>query len=108
MQLEMEATATRPSTATRAIVLFLILQVLDVLTTLMGLRLGATEGNSFISHLLRTGPLAGLAITKIIAALLAAVAIFLNRRRVLIFLNYWFAAVVTWNLIAIWVVKFRG
>jgi hypothetical protein len=80
---------------------FLSLQVLDVLTTLIGLRLGAQEGSSFIGHLLQSGPLSGLIVSKILAAGLAAVAVFLNRKRILVFLNFWFAAVVGWNLIAI-------
>ena len=73
----------------------------------MGLRLGAHEGSAFIGHLLRAGPLAGLAVSKIIAGGLAAVAVFLRRKRVIVFLNYWYAAVVTWNLAAIWLVAGR-
>jgi hypothetical protein len=83
--------------------LFVILQMLDVLTTVLGLRLGAQEGSTFIGQLLRTGPVAGLIISKIIAAGLAAFAVFLNRKRVIVFLNFWFCAIVTWNLFAIWV-----
>jgi hypothetical protein len=85
-----------------AMALFLFLQILDVLTTLVGLRMGAKEGSSFILGLLRTGPITGLLISKIIAAGLAAIAVFLNRKRMLIFLNIWFTAIVTWNLFAIW------
>ena len=81
--------------------LFLGLQILDVLSTLIGLHFGAREGSSFIGHLVQTGPLNGLIISKIIAAGLAVVAVFLNRKRVLVFLNFWFAAVVAWNAIAI-------
>jgi len=81
--------------------LYLGLQVLDVLTTLIGLQLGAQEGSSFIGHLLQAGPLSGLIISKIIGAGLAAFAIFLNRRRLLVFLNFWFGAVVLWNIVTI-------
>ena len=90
-----------PTLPTPSIGLFLGLQVLDVLTTLMGLHLGAHEGSTFIGHLLQTGPVSGLIISKILAAGLAAFAVFLNRKRVLLFLNFWFAAVVAWNVIAI-------
>jgi hypothetical protein len=86
---------------TPSVGMFLVLQILDVLTTLIGLRLGAQEGSTFIGHLLQTGPLSGLLISKILAAGLAAIAVFLNRKRLLVFLNLWFAAVVAWNLIAI-------
>lgn len=84
-----------------SISLFLGLQVLDVLTTLWGLHLGAQEGSTFIGHLLQTGPLSGLIIAKILAAGLAAFAVFLNRKRLLVFLNIWFGGVVIWNLAAI-------
>ena len=80
---------------------FLGLQILDVLTTLIGLHLGAQEGSTFIGRLLETGPLSGLIISKILAAGLAAFAVFLNRKRILVFLNIWFGAVVGWNLVAI-------
>ena len=92
---------------TPSIGLFLGLQILDVLTTLVGLHLGAQEGSTFVGHLLQTGPLSGLIISKILAAGLAAFAVFLNRKRVLVFLNFWFGAVVAWNLIAI-VVQYAG
>jgi len=88
---------------TPSIGLFLGLQILDVLTTLIGLHVGAQEGSNFIGHLLQSGPLAGLIVSKILAAGLAAFAVFLNRKRVLVFLNIWFAGVVGWNLIAIYV-----
>ena len=84
-----------------SISLFLALQILDVLTTMIGLHLGAHEGSFFIGHLLESGPLSGLIITKILAAGLAAFVIFLNKKRVLVFLNFWFAVLVTWNLVAI-------
>jgi len=80
---------------------FLGLQILDVLSTLIGLRLGAREGNSFIGHLLAGGPIAGLIISKILAAGLAAIAVFIHRKRMLVFLNIWFGGVVIWNVITI-------
>lgn len=76
--------------------MFLGLQILDVLTTLIGLHLGAQEGYTFIGHLLQRGPVSGLIISKIPAGL-AGIAVFLNRKRLLVFLNFWFAAVVAWN-----------
>jgi|ERR1019366_3532690 hypothetical protein len=73
---------------TPSIGLFLGLQILDVLTTLIGLHFGAQEGSSFIGHLLQSAPLSGLIISKILAAGLAAFAVFLNKKRVLVFLNF--------------------
>src|SRR3954447_8062527 len=36
--------------------MFLYLQILDVLTTLIGLRIGCAEANPLISHLMQFGP----------------------------------------------------
>ena len=58
-------------------------------------------GSTFIGQILKSGPVTGLLISKILAAGLAAFAVFLNRKRLLVFLNIWFAALVVWNAIEI-------
>jgi hypothetical protein len=78
--------------------MFVVLQVLDILTTLLGLQLGAQEGSMFLGRLMRAGPVAALLIAKILAVLLVAVAMRFKRPRIVVFLNYWFAGVVSWNL----------
>ena len=83
------------------IVVFTYLQALDVLTTLLGLRLGLGEGSPFVRLLLQTGTVDGLLLSKAIAGLACAVCIFTNRRRVLLWANYWYAALVAWNLMVI-------
>jgi hypothetical protein len=80
---------------------FVALQALDIFTTLLGLQLGAREGSVFLGRLMRAGPLVALSIAKIIAVLLVAMALRFKRPRVVVFLNYWLAAVVTWNLVVI-------
>ena len=77
---------------------FFGLQALDVLTTLIGLQIGGKEGSVFIARMLELGPLTGLLISKILALVLVGVAFRFKRPRVIVFLNFWFAAVVTWNL----------
>jgi hypothetical protein len=81
---------------------FVALQMLDVLTTLFGLRLGAREASVFVGTLMHVGPVASLLISKIFAVLLVAVALRWQRPRLVVFLNFWFCAVVTWNLATIW------
>jgi hypothetical protein len=71
---------------------------LDVLTTLIGLQMGAREASIFIGRMMQVGPVAALLIAKIFAVLLVAVAMRFKRPRVVVFLNYWFAAIVSWNL----------
>jgi len=80
---------------------FVSLQTLDILTTLIGLRVGASEGSIFISRLMRLGRIAALLISKIFAALLVCLALRWKRPRVVVFLNYWFVPVIAWNLYTI-------
>ena len=80
---------------------FFGLQFLDVLTTMIGLRLGAHEASAFVGRMLTLGPLAGLLVSKCFAIILAAAAIAFKRPRVVVFLNYWFAVVIAWNLFMI-------
>ena len=86
---------------TPSLTVFVALQVLDVLTTLIGLNVGAQEASIFIGRLMNAGPIAGLLISKILGVALVATALKFRRNRVIVFLNYWFAAVVGWNLFLI-------
>ena len=86
---------------TPSLTVFVTLQSLDILTTLIGLRVGASEGSIFISRLMRLGPVAALLISKIFAVFLVTMALRLKRPRVVVFLNYWFMAIVAWNLYTI-------
>ena len=84
-----------------SLTVFVALQLLDVVTTLIGLQLGADEGSVFIGRLMSVGPVAALLISKIMAVFLVAAALRFKRPRVVVFVNYWFALVVAWNLVMI-------
>lgn len=84
-----------------SLTLFVALQVLDLLTTILGLQMGAEEGSVFIGRLIQAGPLTGLLISKILAVFLVALALKFKRPRVIVALNFWSALVVTWNLLMI-------
>ena len=77
---------------------FFYLQVLDVLSTLIGFSLGNSEASPFIRLMIRWGPLAGLAISKLVAIGLAAVCVAFKRTAMIRIINYWYAALVIWNL----------
>ncbi|GIU79969.1 MAG: hypothetical protein KatS3mg005_3207 [Bryobacteraceae bacterium] len=77
---------------------FLYLQLLDFLTTILGFRLGLSEASPFVRMLTQMGPALGVALSKLIAVSLAAACLLLNRARVLKWINYWYAALVLWNL----------
>ena len=84
-----------------SLTVFVALQTLDILSTLIGLRIGAQEASIFVGRLMNAGPIAGLLISKILGVALVATALKFRRPRVIVFLNYWFAAVVSWNLVLI-------
>lgn len=77
---------------------FVYLQVLDLLTTLVAFRLGAQELSPFIRWMMGLGPVVGVTLAKIAALALAGACIWLRRDRVIRWCNYWFAALVFWNL----------
>lgn len=81
-----------------SISVFVFLQVLDVLTTLIGLRLGAGEASAFIGQLMHLGVVPALMISKIIAVILVLLALRRGRTKIVVLANFWFAAIVTWNL----------
>jgi hypothetical protein len=84
-----------------SLTVFFFLQALDVVTTLLGLRLGAGEASFFVGRLMKLGTLEGLLLSKVLAVILVATAMAFHRPRVVVFLNYWFAALITWNLVTI-------
>jgi len=77
---------------------FLYLQVLDVLSTLIGFSLGNTEASPFVRLMIRWGPMTGLALSKVVAIGLVAVCYALKRTRLIRLINFWYAALVLWNL----------
>ena len=99
---------TRREFPAPSLTVFVALQTLDLLTTVLGLRLGATEGSYFIGRLMRADPMAALLIAKILAVALVSVALKFKRPRLVVFLNFWFAAVVTWNCSQIVLSAWRG
>lgn len=78
---------------------FFYLQILDVLTTLLGLRLGAAEASPFVRLLMHAGPAAGLALSKIFAVALGAYCVYTRRHRLIRLASYWYGGLVAWNLI---------
>jgi hypothetical protein len=96
-------TATSPSlyTLTPSLQVFLYLQLLDALTTLLGFRVGLAEASPFIRMLVQVGPLTGLLADKILAVVLALVCVWSGRARLIRWVNYWYAALVTWNIVLI-------
>ena len=78
--------------------IFIYLQLLDLLTTLVGFKLGASEASPFIRILMHVGPVAGVAASKLVALALAGFCIYTKRERLIRWATYWYGALVVWNL----------
>ena len=83
---------------------FIYLQVLDFLTTLIGFKLGLSEASPMVRSLMHLGPSMAVAASKIVALGLAGLCFRLKRPYLVNWINYWYAAVVIWNLCNILVV----
>ena len=82
----------------KAVTLFLLLQALDFVTTLLGFHLGASEASPFVRALMGAGPVAGVALSKAIALALAAICLWLGKPRVIRWANRWFIVLCAWNV----------
>jgi len=97
----MNPASPRLATWSPSLQVFLYLQLLDVLTTLLGFRAGLMEASPFVRVLVHFGPLAGLLADKVFAVFLAVLCVWSGRSRMIRWVNYWYAALVTWNIILI-------
>jgi hypothetical protein len=82
-----------------AIHVFIYLQLLDFMTTLIGFRLGASEASPFIAKVIHaTSPAVGVGVTKLLGVGIGALCVLTHRARLISWINYWYAALVVWNL----------
>ena len=79
--------------------IFIYLQLLDLLTTLIGFKLGAGEASPFIRVLMHAGPTAGVIASKCIAVGLAGLCLYLKKPHLVRWSNYWYGGLVVWNLL---------
>jgi hypothetical protein len=77
---------------------FIYLQLLDLLTTLVGFKMGAGEASPFIRMLMQAGPATGVAISKLIALGLGGLCVYLKKQHLIRWATYWYGALVVWNL----------
>jgi len=79
--------------------IFVYLQLLDFLTTLVGFRFGASEVSPFIAKLIHaTSPAVGVAASKVVGLGIGGLCVAMNRARLVGWINYWYAALIVWNL----------
>jgi hypothetical protein len=86
----------------QALHVFMYLQLLDFITTLVGFRVGAAEASPFVAGLIHLSSAElGVGISKLVAVALGAVCVFTRRPRMLGWINYWYGGVVIWNFLMI-------
>ena len=78
---------------------FIYLQLLDLLTTLVGFKMGAGEASPFIRFLMQAGPATGVMISKLIALALGGLCLYLKKQHLIRWATYWYGALVVWNLV---------
>jgi hypothetical protein len=82
--------------------LFVLLQVLDLMTTMIGLRLGAGEANPWVVGLMRVhNPLVCLMVAKAAALGWGVLCLIRKKPLAIRIVNYMFAGLVMWNLFVI-------
>jgi len=82
-----------------AVQIFVYLQLLDFLTTLAGFKIGASEASPFIAKLIHiSSPALGVAASKIVGLGIGGLCYATGRGRLVGWINYWYAALIVWNL----------
>jgi len=79
------------------LLLFVLLQVLDVVTTVVAITLGGSEMNPVVGQIMTIGPLSGLLFSKLIVVGLATAGAFLGKQRGIRVANIFFVCVIVWN-----------
>ncbi len=79
--------------------IFIYLQLLDLLTTLVGFKLGAAEASPFIRMLMHAGPTLGVVASKVVALALGGVCIYAKKYHLIRWITYWYGVLVVWNLL---------
>ncbi len=78
--------------------LFVYLQLLDFLTTVLFLRLGLVEASWIVAALIRWSPIVGVVLAKVGTIVLALVALHYHKHRLMRLVNLLYGGVVVWNL----------
>jgi hypothetical protein len=81
--------------------IFIYLQLLDVLTTLVGFKMGAAEASPFIRVLMHAGPAAGVVASKVLALGVGGICVYTKKHRLIRWISYWYGGLVVWNLMVL-------
>ena len=81
--------------------IFVYLQLLDLLTTLVGFKVGASEASPFIRLMMHAGPAVGVALSKGVALGLGGLCVYSGKTHLIRWISYWYCGLVVWNLCVI-------
>lgn len=87
---------------------FVYLQLLDLLTTLVGFRVGASEASPFIRTLMHTGPMLGVLLSKLLALGLGGYCVYTKKLGLIRLISYWYGILVVWNLMIMLIATGHG
>jgi hypothetical protein len=91
--------------ASPSFMIFIYLQLLDFLTTVVAMKIGFVESSPFIRWLMSSNYTIGLAESKVIAVGLAVLCILIKKSFLIRWINRWYAVLVVWNLALMWVAQ---
>jgi hypothetical protein len=80
---------------------FILLQIMDLATTLVALALGGQENNPIVAHVMALGPVGGLFLSKLAVTGIAAAGAAMQKNRALRVANVAFSGIVVWNVTVI-------
>jgi hypothetical protein len=81
--------------------IFILLQIMDLATTLIVLALGGQENNPIVAHVMALGPIGGLLISKLAVTGIAIAGVGLQKHRAIRVANLAFTGIVAWNVTVI-------
>ena len=84
------------------LIVFLYLQILDFLTTVVAIKFGFAESSPFIRWLMHSNMTMGLAESKLVGVGLAVLCVLVDRGHLIRWINRWYALLVVWNLALMW------
>ncbi len=88
---------------------FIYLQLLDFITTMIGFRVGAGEASPFLAKLIHlTTPAIGVGLAKVLGVGFGGFCLTTGRTRLVHLINYWYAGLVIWNLCVILMAGMRA
>jgi Domain of unknown function (DUF5658) len=77
---------------------FVLLQLADVITTMIALGTGGIEQNPIVSRFMALGSLQGLILAKVVMLAMATAAIRFGKYRAIRWANLVYAGIVLWNI----------